>query len=40
MSDILLIIAGVLLFLLGLVAVGWWYGRQVEDMVDRSGEHL
>lgn len=35
-----LIIAGALVALLLLVAVGWWYGREVEDMVDRSGEHL
>jgi hypothetical protein len=37
---LLLIIAGVLLFLLVLVAVGWWYGREVDELVDESGEHL
>jgi len=36
----LLIIAGVLLFLLGSVAVGWWYGREVDELVYESGEHL
>ena len=36
---LLLIIAGVLLFLLVLVAVGWWYGREVDEMGDWDGEY-
>jgi hypothetical protein len=36
----LLIIAGALVALLLLVAVGWWYGREVDELVDESGEHL
>jgi len=36
----LLIITGALAALLLLVAVGWWYGREVDELVDESGEHL
>lgn len=37
---LLLFLAGALVALLLLVAVGWWYGREVDEMVDESGEHL
>jgi len=37
---LLLFLAGALVALLLLVAVGWWYGREVEGLVDESGEHL
>ena len=36
----LLIIAGALVALLLLVAVGWWLGREVDELVDESGESL
>lgn len=36
MAMRLLLLAALLL----LVAVGWWYGREVDELVDESGEHL
>ncbi len=37
---LLLFLTGALAALLLLVAVGWWYGREVDELVDESGEHL
>mgnify|MGYP001054767392 CR=1 FL=1 len=36
---LLLLIAGALVALLLLVAVGWWLGREVDEMGDWDGEY-
>lgn len=35
---LLLLIAGALVALMLLVAVGWWYGREVDELGDWDGD--